>query len=133
MPTCGKREQPLAPEPVAERAEETPDERAAIGPAGERGIVRDMKESLEERLRPADHDPVPAEEQSTQRRNNRDEPDVAEIAIGGVLRGGVMGSEVHGTEGWGEACLGADAGFASKASSVPGDSRCAGWNLSDST
>ena len=40
------------------------------------------KIALEERLRAADDDPVPAEQQSAHRGDDGDEPDVAEVVIG---------------------------------------------------
>jgi len=68
----------------SKRAEKAADERATVDPAGKRWIILDMEEALEERLGAADDNPVPAEKQAAQCRDNRDEPDVPKIVIGVV-------------------------------------------------
>ena len=82
----GKNQQPLASEFVAQRAghqraDETADERATVGPADLR-VTGQMKISFEKRLRAADDHPVVAKKQSAQRGDDGDEPDVAEVVFG---------------------------------------------------
>src|SRR5208283_2213997 len=68
------------------RTDETTDERATVGPAGLRGAGQ-MKIPFEKRFRAANDHPIVAEEQSAQRGDDGNEPDVAEIVFG-LERGG---------------------------------------------
>jgi hypothetical protein len=81
----------LRPELVAQRAghqraDEAADERATVRPADLR-LAGQLKIALEKRLRTADDDPIPAEQQSAKRGHGGDEPDVAEVEFGLEGRG----------------------------------------------